>query len=106
MRTPTAATWRESTSAVSRSASPRESWSSSERSTTGWPPSSWTPTSNDSRVRVEGFSKISATLRPASAREESGARLQLDRAVEQRVELGGAQLGAGEEMAWRMDGPV
>ena len=35
VRTPTAATWRESTSAVSRSASPRESWSSSERSTTG-----------------------------------------------------------------------
>ena len=29
------------------------------------------------RVRVEGFSKISATLRPASACEESGARLQL-----------------------------
>ena len=58
---------------MSRSASPRESWSSSERSTTGWPPSSWMPTSNDSRVRVEGFWKISATLRPASAREESGA---------------------------------
>ena len=43
------------------------------------------PTSKDSRVRVEGFSKISATLRPASAREDSGARLQLERAVEQRV---------------------
>ena len=47
------------------------------------------PTSKDTRVRVEGFSKISATLRPASAREDSGARLELERAVEQRVQLGG-----------------
>ena len=31
------------------------------------------PASNDSRVRVEGFSKISAMLRPSSAREDSGA---------------------------------
>ncbi len=31
------------------------------------------PTSKVTRVRVEGFWKISATLRPASAREEWGA---------------------------------
>ena len=74
VRIPTAATWRESTSAVSRGASPRESCSSSARSTTAWPPSSSMPTSNDTRVRVEGFSKINATLRPDSACEERGAR--------------------------------
>src|SRR4051794_26576041 len=35
---------------------------------TGWPPSSATPTSNDNRVRVEGFSNTTATARgPASA---------------------------------------
>ena len=39
----------------------------------GWPPSSWMPTSKESRVRVEGCSKSSATLRPASAWEASGA---------------------------------
>jgi hypothetical protein len=59
--------------AVSGTDSPRESWVSSRRSTTGWPPSSKTPASKDSRVRVEGFSKISATLRPSRAREDSGA---------------------------------
>ena len=48
------------------------------------------PTSNDSRVRVEGFWKISATLCPASAREEQRRGLQLGGAVEQRVQLGGA----------------
>ena len=48
---------------MSRGDSPRESCISSERSTTGWPPSSATPTSKLTRVRVEGRSKISATLR-------------------------------------------
>ena len=43
------------------------------------------PTSNDSLVLVEGFWKISATLRPASAREESGAAFSSSGAVEQRV---------------------
>ena len=37
-----------------------------------WPPSSCTPTSNEIRVRVDGFWKISATLLPASAREPAG----------------------------------
>ena len=86
---------------MSRSASPRESCSSSERSTTAWPPSSWTPTSNDTRVRVEGFSKISATLRPGQRRRGQRRPLELERAVEQRVELRCAQLGSGEEMARR-----
>ena len=68
------ATWRESTSAVSRRASPRESCSSSERSTSGCPPSSWTPTSKDTRVRVEGFWKISATLRAGQRSARPAAR--------------------------------
>ena len=40
----------------------------SRTSTTACAPSCSTPTSNETRVRVEGFSKISATDRPASAR--------------------------------------
>ena len=47
--------------------SPRESCSSSPRRTIGVAPSSATPTSKEIRVRVEGCSKTSATLRPASA---------------------------------------
>ena len=46
--------------------SPRESWSSSPRRIRGVPPSSATPTSNETRVRVEGLSNSSATLLPAS----------------------------------------
>src|SRR5688572_21624115 len=75
VRRPIATTWRESTSAVSRSDSPRVSWSSPARSTIGWPPSSTTPASNETRVRVDGFSNSSATERPASAREAAGAAL-------------------------------
>ena len=75
VRTPTAATWRESTSAVSRSDSPRVSCSSPARRTIGWPPSSTIPASNDTRVRVEGFSNSSATVEPSSAREDAGALL-------------------------------
>ena len=43
------------------------------RSTIGWPPSSATPVSNDTRVLVDGFWKISATVRRDSASLESGA---------------------------------
>ena len=76
VRTPIAATWRESTSAVSRSDSPRVSCSSPARSTIGCPPSSTIPASNETRVRVDGFSNSSATVRPSSAREEAGALLR------------------------------
>ena len=85
VRIPIAATWRESTYAVSRTDSPRVSWRSSVRSTIGWPPSSTTPASNDTRVRVEGRWKISATVVARSTSELSGARLELERAIEQRV---------------------
>jgi hypothetical protein len=73
VRIPIAATWRESTSAVSRGDSPRESCISSGRRTSACPPSSAMPTSNETRVRVDGFWKISATLRPSSGRAASGA---------------------------------
>src|SRR5688572_2278865 len=75
VRSPIAATLRDSTSAVSRTDSPRLSWSSPGRITIGWPPSSTTPTSNDVRVRVDGCSNTSATLRLSSTRDESGAAL-------------------------------
>ena len=59
------------------------------------------PTSKDSRVRVEGFSKISATLRSLQCPRGERRPLELQRAIEQRVQLGGIQLGSGEEVACR-----
>ena len=99
VRSPIAATLRDSTSAVSRTDSPRASCSSPGRTTIGWPPSSTMPASNDVRVRVDGCSNTSATLRPSSARERERRGLQRQRAVEQRGELAGGQLGTGEEVA-------
>src|SRR5215212_3786382 len=61
---------RDSTSATSRGDSPRAIWSSPWRTTTAWPPSSKMPVSNETRVRVEGRSKMSATDFPSSARED------------------------------------
>ncbi len=49
-------------------------------------------------MRVDGLSKISATLRPASARDAEPVALQLDRAVEQAVELVARKLVAGEKV--------
>src|SRR6185369_15749075 len=46
--------------------SPRPSWVSVRPSMIVWPPSSRMPTSNDTRVRVDGFSKIIASVLPAS----------------------------------------
>ena len=87
VRRPIAAAWRENTSAVSRIDSPRVSWSSFARSTIGWPPSSTIPASIDVRVRVEGCSNSSATVRSSSTREAVGLGLQRERAVEQGVQL-------------------
>ena len=75
VRSPITAAWRESTRAASPIDSPRVSCISSERRIIGWPPSSNTPASNEVRVRVEGFSKISATVRPSSGRALSGSAL-------------------------------
>ena len=58
---------------VSRSASPRDELKLVGAQHDGVAAELDTPTSNETRVRVEGFSKISATVRPASAREDSGA---------------------------------
>src|SRR5581483_11363525 len=46
--------------------SPRPSCVSVRPSMIVWPPSSRMPTSNDTRVRVDGFSKIIASVLPAS----------------------------------------
>ena len=56
------------------------------------------PTSNEIRVRVDGFSKISATLWPASACDAWRSRLQLGGALEQASELIARKLLAGEEV--------
>ena len=75
VRRPMTALWRERTSAVSFTDSPRVSCISSGRRIIGWPPSSNTPDSNDVRVRVDGFWKMRATVRPSRAREDRGACL-------------------------------
>ncbi len=46
--------------------SPRPSWLSPVARWTAWPPSCAIPTSNETRVRVDGFSKIIPSVRPAS----------------------------------------
>src|SRR5262252_11121900 len=46
--------------------SPRPSWVSVRPSMMVWPPNSRMPTSNDTRVRVDGFSKIMASVLPAN----------------------------------------
>src|SRR3954469_22523662 len=76
VRSPITAACRENTSAVSRSDSPRVICSSFARRTIGWPPRSKTPASNDTRVRVDGCSNSSATVRPSSARDPAGASLR------------------------------
>ncbi len=64
-----AATCRSSTRAVSSIGSPRPSWLVWASTTSGLPPSSATPTANEIRVRVDGLSKISATVfGPSSGR--------------------------------------
>ena len=99
IRTPNAATWRENTRAVSTSDSPRESCISVSRSTSGWPPSSNTPASNDSRVRVDGAWNSSATDRPSSAREDSGAAFSAAARSRISSRSAGRELAAGEEVA-------
>ena len=70
-----ASTNRDNTFAVSSIVSPRPSCMSRPASTTGWPPSRAMPTSNDTRVRVDGCSKMRATLLPASGVGHSGDAL-------------------------------
>ena len=98
VRSPITAAWRERTSAVSRTDSPRVSCISSARRTIGCPPSSKTPDSNDVRVRVDGLLNRSATVRPSSAREESGASLSAAARWSSEIEPVRVQLGAGDEV--------
>ena len=58
-------TYREITRAVSAMVSPRPSCKSALFRTTTSPPSCFIPTSNETRVRVEGFSNIIASVFPA-----------------------------------------
>src|SRR3954453_4746919 len=54
--------------------SPRPSWVVAASMMIGWPPSSAMPASKDSLVRVEGFSKMTATdLGPSSGRAANGS---------------------------------
>ena len=96
--------YRERIRPVSPIDSPRVSCSSSPRRTSGVAPSSATPTSNETRVRVEGFSKTSATERPASdvsALAPFPAALELLGAIEQRQQLAAVELLARQEVAGR-----
>ena len=99
VRTQIACTKRESTSAVSRTDSPRESCSSPSRSTSGCPPSSTTPTSNDTRVRVEGPLEDQCHAAAIERVRREPVLLQLFRAVEQRGQLGARNLLSGEKVA-------
>src|SRR3954447_26129388 len=66
---------RDRTSAMSRGDSRAPIWTSPWSSDTAWPPSSLTPTSNETRVRMDGFSNRSATDFPSSARDDSRSAL-------------------------------
>src|SRR5574341_598171 len=82
VRMTNASRYRDSTRAVSATVSPRPSWISCAGKNTGWPPSWAIATSNDTRVRVEAFSKNRPTLLPANARE--GVRV-LARSIKDRI---------------------
>ena len=87
----------DSTRPVSSIVSPRPSCSSVDEITSGCAPSSATPTSNDTRVRVDGFSKISATERPCEPVGVCGGiGLDLGRQLEQPGELRRGQVVDGE----------
>ena len=82
--------------------SPRESCISSPRRTIGVAPSSATPTSKEIRVRVEGLSKTSAMLRPASSVAPAPSRRPAFSSAARSssfAELEGAELFTGEEVA-------
>ena len=100
VRTPTAATWRPSTRAVSRSDSPRPSCVSPGRRTIGWPPISTIPASKLTRVRVDGFWKTSATVRPSSRLARARRELERGGAVEDRVQVVG--VSSVPVRRWRM----
>ena len=99
VRSPIAAAWRENTSAVSRTDSPRVSWSSLARSTIGWPPSSVMPASIDVRVRVEGCSNSSATVRSCRTRDAVGSAFRAS--ARSSSACSSAELSSSPVRKWR-----
>ncbi len=103
-----ASTMRLRTRAVSAMVSPRPSWVVPASMISEVPPSWRIAMSKDTRVRVEFFSKIMASVRPASGASRSGAplgsssatrsALPVHRAVEHRGDGIGAGVGQIEEM--------
>ena len=57
------------------------------------------PTSNDTRVRVDGFSKISASVLPASGRDDTPAALEVRRDVQHLPQRRGIEVAQIEEVA-------
>ena len=64
----TMSTMREITRALSSMGSPRPSWVSRGDRNMALPPNCAMPASNDTRVRVEDFSKIIASVLPTKGR--------------------------------------
>ena len=82
-------TKRESTRAVSATVSPRRSWMSFAPRFRAWPPSWNMPASKDTRVRVDGFWKIMASVLPAQrVAERAGVGLDAAGEVEDLGEVG------------------
>ena len=73
-------TYRDSTRAVSATVSPRRSWMSADARLSAWPPSWYMPASKDTRVRVDGFWKIMARVRPRSASRNAAGSAFMRRA--------------------------
>ena len=64
----------------------------------GTPPSSAMPTANETRVRIDGLSKISATVRgPASGRVREPLLLQLDGEIQDRGLFGLSEIVVGKK---------
>ena len=96
-----ACTMRDNTRAVSAIGSPRAICEPALVITSGWPPSSLTATSSEMRVRVEAFSKISATdfaVERARLLAPSCGRLEAIGRVEQREQAFGSEVAELEQV--------
>ena len=99
VRTPTAATCRESTAPCR--AAPRRARAAARRAQHHRVAAQLVDAHLERHARARG-GLLEDQRHAAPGERLRGQRrgLQLERAVQQRVQLGGAQLGAGEEMAW------
>ena len=98
VRTPTACTIRDSTSAMSREGLAARHLQLALAQHQRVAAQLGTPTSNETRVRVEGLSKTSATLRPSSAATRAGRAFSSIARSSSRAELVGRKLLAGQEV--------